>query len=270
MVGRLDRDAVARVLHRAQTIEDRAGSDSDHGVEPAALIEAAEEVGIHPNAVRDSLAIERLSIHPTPPARLDRLAGPDEIVVEREIAMTVGAAVSGIEAWLTTAHRLRCDRRSVSTLHCRRRTDSSAHVGRAVSGVRGEGRLGVVSELTVEAVAQTVGSTPTRPRTIVRIRADRSTPRQLRLAGGGIIGLTGLGAGAGAFVAGSAVGVVPLVSVPLVAGGLLVARTGKGHAARLELELERLISAVERGELPTGLLGKVARSARRAAQSVQS
>ncbi len=57
----------------------------------------------------------------------------------------------------------------------------------------------------------------------------------------------------------------PLVSVPLIAGGYAIARTGRGHADRLELELERLLSTVERGELPAKLLDKVARRARRAA-----
>ena len=55
---RLDRDAVSRILARAQDLE-AGGHDDQSGIEPDALIEAATEVGIDPNAVRDSMAIEQ-------------------------------------------------------------------------------------------------------------------------------------------------------------------------------------------------------------------
>ena len=75
VTDRLDRDAVARILARAQEIDD-ADPDDGEGIEPDALIEAATEVGIDPNAVRDALAIERFTVAPPGRRRLDRLSGP--------------------------------------------------------------------------------------------------------------------------------------------------------------------------------------------------
>jgi len=251
---------VARILDRAQEIENARSTEPSDGIEPTALIEAATEVGIDPNAVRDSLAIERFSVERSAPARLDRLAGPNRVVVEREVPLSATEVMDGLEAWLSSVHRLTCDRRTPGMLIARRRSDSSAQIGRAAAGVRGEGRLGVVSDLVAEAVGQTVGSSPTRPRTIVRISADRSTPRAARLVGGGAVGSVGVGGGA-------AVGLVAgapwlLLAVPFALGGYAVARSGRAHADRLDLELERLLSAVERGRRPTGLLDRVAQRAK--------
>jgi len=259
---RLSSDDVRRILARAQEIETRADPADDSGVEPEALIAAASEVGIDPNAVRDALAIERFELEPRGHGRLDRLVGPAAVVIEREVPLHVTDALDGIEAWLTSVHRVVCDRRTDAALRARPRTDTSARVGRTVAGWRGDGRLGGVRSLDVEAVPQMVGSSPASPRSVVRIRADRHDARSMRLAGGGTVGLVGMGAGA-ASLATSAVVVAPIVALPLMMGGYFVARSGRGDADRLELELERLISRVARGERPAGLLGRAVRSARR-------
>ena len=262
VTDRLDRDAVARILARAQEIDD-ADPDDGEGIEPDALIEAATEVGIDPNAVRDALAIERFTVAPPGRRRLDRLSGPASIVIEREVPLTVVDSLDGLEAWLTSVHRLVCDRRDPGRLNARRRTDASARVGRTVSSWRGDGRLAGVVALSVEAVPQIVGSTPVHPRTLVRVRADRHDARTVRLAGGGTVGLAGVGAGTMTAVATGVAVVAPVVALPLVVGGFVVARTGRGHADRLELELERLITLAARGERPTGLLSRTVRRARR-------
>lgn len=263
MAERLDREAVDRILARAHQLESAAPSPDSTGVEPDTLIAAAAEVGIDPNAVRDSLAIERLSIASPPGRRFDRLAGAGQIVIEREIDLTVDQVLSGLEAWLTSLHRLLCDRRSDGSLFARRRSDTSAKVGRMLSTARGEGRLAATS-LIVEAVPQTVGTSPARPRTLVRVSADRSNPRQARLVCGGSI--AGVGVASGAAATGAEVLIAfPAVALPLSVVGYAVARSGRGHADRLELELERLLSRVERGEQPTGLLWRMAQRARRAA-----
>lgn len=262
MTDRLDRDAVARILARAQEIEQIHPADVA-GIEPDTLIEAASEVGIHPDAVRDSLAIEKFTVETRDPHRFDRLAGPVAVVVQREVPLTVGDSLDGVEAWLRSVHRLVCDRRDAGRLIARRRTDASARIGRTMSSWRGDGRLGGVDGLVVEAVPQIVGSTPTHPRTLVRVHADRRDARALRLGGGGTVGLAGVGAGTATAVATGAVAIAPVVALPLVVGGYVVARTGRGHADRVELELERLITLVARGERPTGFLGRAARRARR-------
>lgn len=253
-----------RILARAHEIEMHASfsDDDSSGVEPEALVEAASEVGIDPNAVRDSLAIERLTVTSDEAGRLDRVVGPASIVVERDVPLLVTDALDGIEAWLTSVHWLICDRRSESSLHARPRTDASAKAGRTLAGVRGYGKVGRVGAVQVEAVPQVVGSTPERPRSIVRIRADRHDARTIRLAGGGTVGIAGASAGALAVATGTAL-VAPLVALPLLVGGYGLARTGRGHADRLELELERLITLVARGERPEGVVGRAVRRARR-------
>lgn len=259
----LDRDAVDRVLARAHRLESVDGDVRD-GIEPQALIEAATEVGIDPNAVRDSLAIERFTISARPRRRLDRLAGPAHLVIERDVPLTVEQTISGLQAWLTSPYRMLCDRRGTGVLVAHRRSDPTARLGRVLSAPRGDGRL-AASQITVEAVAQIVGSSPARPRTLVRISADRSTPRQLRLAGAGSLAAVGFSGGAVAAAAEAFVA-IPIVAIPLAVGGYVVASSGRGHADRLALELDHLLTRVERGEQPVGLLGRVASRARRAAR----
>lgn len=264
MTERLDREAVDRILARAHRLE-APTSDGLSGVAPEALIAAASEVGIDPNAVRDSLAIERLSISAPPGRRIDRLAGAAQVVVERELQLTVDQTIGGLQAWLTSLHRSTCDRRSDGSLFARGRSDTTARLGRVLSTARGEGRIAATS-LAVEAIPQTVGTTPDRPRTLVRISADRSSPRQARLISGGSLAAAGVVGGAAA-AATDVLVAVPTLAVPLTVGGYFIARSSRGHADRLELELERLLSRVERGEQPTGLLGRMATRARRAANS---
>lgn len=261
VTDRLDRDAVSRILARAQELEAAAPED-EPGIEPEALVEAATEVGIDPNAVRDSMAIERFTVTSPDDRRLDRVSGPAAIVIERELPLTVSATLDGVEAWLTSVHRLVCDRRSSSSLHARRRTDASARLGRTVAGWRGDGRLAGVNALDVEAVPQVVGSTPARPRTLLRIRADRHDARTVRLVGGSTVGLAGVGAGA-VTAAAEVAPAAPVVALPLLVGGYVIARTGRGQADRSALELERMITLVASGERPTGLLTRAVRRVKR-------
>lgn len=233
------------------------------GIDESALVEAAVEVGIDANAVRDSLAIERLTIRPAEAHRLDRLGGPAHLIVERDVHLPVAAVIGLVEEWLGSRYRLVVDRRSSAMLLAHRRTNVSAQLGRVIMNVRGDGRLALTS-LIVEAVPQVMGSTPEQPRSLVRLRADRSSPRAVRLAGGGAIGAGGVGLGTTAAVLSGTVLLLPTVAAPLLVGGLVVARSGRWQADRLELELERLLSRVERGERPAGLLSRVARRARKA------
>ena len=62
MGDRLDREAMERVLRRAQELAWEETSDPDEAgvVDEEILIEAAGEAGIDPAAVRRALALERL------------------------------------------------------------------------------------------------------------------------------------------------------------------------------------------------------------------
>ena len=92
-----DFGAIYGILARAQELES-AELDSGVGIEPDALIEAASEVGIDPNAVRDSLAIERLLTGPVTKAS----AWPARVIsTPRSIASRLASA-SGSKAMVTT------------------------------------------------------------------------------------------------------------------------------------------------------------------------
>lgn len=260
---RLDREAVERVLRRAHSIDQQSPGSDSGGIEPSALIDAATEVGIDPNAVRDSLAVERFVGPDAGVRRFDCVAGPDRIVVERELHMTVDEAIDGIEAWLTTVYRMTCDRRQVGVVFARRRTDTVAQLSRSFDGVRGEGRLDV-TEVVAEAVPRIVGSSPLDPLCVVRVSIDRSTSRNVRLGGGGAVGAMGVAGGGATALATQVVVWAPAIAVPLMVGGFLIARTGRSDANRVELEVERLLSRVDRGEQAVGLIGRFTRRAREA------
>ena len=88
MAAHLDHDTVTRVIRRALDLE--APPESD-GIDVEAVVAAATEAGIDPDAVRESIAWERLG-PPPDRARLDRLAGGSVIVVDRVIRTAVTAA----------------------------------------------------------------------------------------------------------------------------------------------------------------------------------
>ena len=251
---------MSRVLRRAQELQDERSPIDDTRVSAGALVDAAAEVGIDPDAVRDSLAIERLEVVDPDVGALDRLAGPTWVVVERRLDMSREAALEAVEVWLSTGHRRRCARRDDGALVAMRRSDTSARARRVVAGLRGDAILGR-ARLVVADAASLTGGDGRSQRCLVRIGADRGAARGARLSGGVSIGAAGL---VGALAAGAqvAVAAAPAVAVPLLAGGYLVARSGRHHANHVALELDRLLSAVARGERPSGF---IARSVRRVA-----
>lgn len=254
--GRISRERAARILARAHELAGDDGVADATGLEPEALVEAAAEVGIDPDAVRDALAVERFSVEAEAPARLDRVAGPATVVVERVVALSVGELLDRVDSWLTVGHRLRTDRRG-DVLVASKRSDTAASVGRTLAGLVGEGRLGDVRRLRVEAVPQRTGASAGSARARVRIAADRAADRTTRLGGGSVLGAAGVGTA----VVGLAEAIAwwPVAAVPLAVGGGVLAASGGRRAERLELELERLLSAVERDERPATLLGRFAR-----------
>ena len=276
----LDADAARRVLRRAQDIAAAHGRDSGDvaedavGVSPQALVAAAEEVGIDADAVRDALALERFDADSPEPQAFDRLSGPSAVSVEHVVDQPPSRALDIAEDWLSVAHRMRCVRTPEGGLDCRPRPGLAASVGRTANGMSGEVNIEAVARLTVSVQALVTDATPDRPRTLVRIVADRRTSRRRRLGVGAVAGATGVGASAvgvaGAVAAGGAMLVAPMLGVPLMIGGYATVRSGRRHADKVELELMRVLSAVDRGEDPVGLVGRAARRARKAVTSTRS
>ncbi len=272
----LDADAARRVLRRAQDIAAAHGRDDEAavGVSPQALIAAAEEVGIDPDAVRDALALERFDVAVPPPQALDRLSGPAAVSVEHVVNRPPTQVLDMAEDWLNVAHRMRCVRTPEGGLDCRPRPGLAATVGRAANGMSGEVNIEAVERLTVAVQSLVTDVSPDRPRTLVRIVADRRTSRRRRLGVGSLAGVTGVGVSAVGF-AGAITGtgvmlVAPVLGVPLMIGGYATARSGRRHADKVELELMRVLAAIDRGEQPVGLVGRAARRARKAVTSTRS
>lgn len=276
----LDADAARRVLRRAHDIAAAHGRDAGDGsefasgVSPQALVAAAEEVGIDPDAVRDAVALERFDADSPEPQALDRLSGPGAVSVEHVVDQTPSRALDIAEDWLSVAHRMRCVRTPEGGLDCRPRPGLAASVGRAANGMSGEVNIEAVARLTVSVQALVTDATPERPRTLMRIVADRQTSRRRRLGAGAAVGATGVGASAvgiaGAIAGGGVMLAAPVLGVPLMIGGYATVRSGRRHADKVELELMRVLSAVDRGEDPVGLVGRAARRARKAVTSTRA
>ncbi len=265
MAEAFDREAVARILRRAHEIESVRSSDVDDagvvGAEP--LLQAAVEVGMDESAVVEAMAIERLPVVESP-RRIDRLVGEKQVVVERRIDKPADRVLTVAEHWLAEAHRLRCDRRG-NAIVCWKRDDLSASVARTIDGLRGEARLGAVHRLEVTAVTVASDHTSELDHTLLRLSADRTIPRRFVVGGGAALGA----AGAGSAVLGvtGALALWPLITLPVLGLAAAVLRSGRSQSDRLELELERLLSKIERGERNQPLVGRLVRRARSALRS---
>ena len=105
----LDAKVVARILRRAGDLE-RTGDVYDEAgtIAEASLIAAAEEVGLSVDAVRRSIAVERLG--PPPVARPgDRILGPSQEYADGEVDLPADDALGRVDSWLVDGHHLRRD-----------------------------------------------------------------------------------------------------------------------------------------------------------------
>ncbi len=256
-VERFDEEAVRRILARARPADE---PEHDSGIDADALVAAAEEVGFDPAAVRDSIALERFEPSTPAPGVLDRWSGAAEVVIRREVPRAGEEVLRTATEWLQQAHRMVCRRVDDTTVTARRRSDLAATVGRSLTDLRGDGRLGRLAEVTVEVVP--LAATADRPhRTMVRLSADRTPQRQRRLVAGGLLGGTG--------AATAAVGIAesmfawPVAAVVLGGAGAVTIGSGRRHADRVEADLDSLLVALEADAAPVGTLRRAARAARR-------
>lgn len=265
----LDSETVGRILRRAQEIEasHAVPGDDGVGVSPQALIEAAEEVGIEADAVRDAMTLERFDASRPEPAALDRLVGPSAVVVEHVVPHPVADALQRMESWLTVAYRMRCVRTSDGGVEARPRSGWAAKVGRRTAQLAGEANIKAVDRVRVDARPLATGATSESPKTIIRVVADRNGSRSRRVGVSSTAGVAAAGTVALGVTSGLAA--LPVLAVPLVGGGYVTARSGRGQADRIELELMRVLAAVDVGEEPVGLVGRAAGAARRAVSEVR-
>ena len=232
----LEHDVVARIVRRAGELSERmAPRDDTNGISEAALVAAAGEVGLPIDAVRRSIALERLG-SPPPTHIGDRIVGPALLVVDGVVAGSQSEVLAKLDDWMVHGHHLRRDRLRDGTAAWSRRSGVAGAAMRTVRGATGEGQLGHFRRIT--ATAHDAGDDAS----VVRVAVDRSHGRAAA-TGGGIAMAAGGTAGVvvGAVVASPFV----LIGAPFaVLAGLGVAMTGRSRALRTALEVERVLDAV--------------------------
>lgn len=236
----LDQAAVERVLRRASELS-AAHVDPDAisaATTDELLVSAAAEVGIAPDAVRLSLAIERLAPAP-PPTRYDWLVGPGWVVTERVVPADSDVTMARLDDRLRRKHGLRRIRTQPAHGEWSRRRGAFAHVYRAVKQMSGEQGVSDADRIVADTRSADAD------RTVLRVALDRRSQRTGRFTGGAAI--TSLGAVALA-AATTAVGPLVLIASPVVlVAGTATMRRGVRQAAHAEVELERMLDDVERG-----------------------
>jgi len=239
MGERLDEEAVQRVVRRAVELDDESDPVVG-GIAPDALVEAASELGIGPDAINASLAIERLGPEPDP-ARLDRLVGPRSVVVERTVSYCAPEVFERLDEWFTAGHHLRREYGDGVSGEWRKRGDLVAGVQRRARWVGGGAALG-----SVRLIAARVSAIDDE-RSIVRLSADRTVVRRTTA---GTAGLASAGA-----VAAAAVVAAPTAAVAIpglaVAGAISV--TSRHGSTKVRRDLGRLLDQIESGRRPAGL-----------------
>jgi hypothetical protein len=249
----LDRDQVERVLRRASDLAHVPFHESSRTSEQA-VIEAAAEVGIPADAVRMSLALERVP-PPPPSGRADRLVGPAHVVTDRVVRLSADEVLRGIDSLLVHEHVMRRERGNDTSGSWTRRRDAMGSVQRTLRKVSGSAQLGHLDE--VSAHTATAGDQGV----VVRLIAARQRERNGILIGGVIVTAVGL---AGTAIAGVLLSPLGLIAAPLaVAAGAAAVRPGAGQARRSANELERLLDAVSQGAKPASLSDTVRRMVQR-------
>jgi hypothetical protein len=248
----LDRDAVDRVLRRASemTAAHPGVPGSTGRMSEQVLLEAADEAGLDLDAVRISLAIERLGPMP-PPVRLDRTVGPRRVAVERIMALDIDTLLRRLDDHLLRRHGMRRSRSTADRGEWRKRTDAMATVQRLA-------RTGSVSVNLRKLGGIEARTSVIEPgRTLVRLLADRTPQRTEAVAGATAVGGFGL----------VATGVIAVITTPVVVvaapvalgAGYATALTGRSRHAGLVDDLEGLLDDVERGTRPVTLTDDVRR-----------
>ena len=244
----LDHEVVARIVRRATELAGPVSIDDAHTrISRAALIAAADEVGLPVAAVLRSIAVEQLGV--VPKARLsDRLLGAGVVSVDDEIEGTSDDVLHRIDSWLVDGHHRRRDRLRSGRGEWSKRSGFVGVTVRRMRAATGEGRLG-----TYQLIAATVEEIGTGS-TAVRVTVDRQSDRAVAVAGGAIVAV----GGAGGIVAAAASGPAVLLVAPIVVlGSIGVALTGRRRARRTESEVQRLLEAVADHQHPTRLRTEV-------------
>jgi hypothetical protein len=249
----LDRAAMERVLRRATEMTpavDHADLPSGR-VSEEVLLASAAEVGIDPEAVRISLAIERLGEGTPPSTKPGRVLGPSEVVSDRIVAIDPNTLLGRLDDLLVKQHQMSRARSRADRGEWRKRGDAVGVAQRLARAAKGERLLG--GHVRVEARTVPIDA----QRTAVRIVVDRSAKRRDNLIGGVVV--TGL---VGAPIVALSIIATPFIAVaaPLAAvAGVAAARADRSEARDTAGRIEQLLDQAEDGVRPVRLSDDVRR-----------
>jgi hypothetical protein len=248
----IDAKVVARILRRAGDLERTGVHDETSTIAEASLIAAAEEVGLSVDAVRRSIAIERLG--PLPAGRRgDRIVGPSQVYADGEVDVPADDALVRVDSWLVDGHHLRRDVLRSGHGEWSKRSGLVGMTARTIRNATGEGKLGDFERVSAAACDSGSGSA------VVRITIDRTTSRRFAGGGGTVVAVGGV---TGVAVAAAVSAPVVLLAMPAaIVAGVGVALTGRKHARDTEREIRRLLDAVGAGADPTRLSVEMVRRA---------
>jgi hypothetical protein len=245
---RIDRDAAERVIRRAVSLSESA-SDDDDGLSVAALLAAADDLGMDRAEVERALAEERVGLLADGPRVGDRWLGPDRVVVARVVEGSPDEALERLDAWMRLGRVLRRVRRESDRAVYARRSDPAAIAQRTVRAARGGERLARVRRLVASVVAVGDG------RCLVVLSVNTSASRLTATAGATTVAATGV------VTAGvAAVDWVPWawVGVPVaLAGGAGVVAARRAYLADVDEDLEAVLDDLSAGRRPVTLVDSV-------------
>lgn len=227
--GPLTGDEVALVLRRAAELEADEGDTDPNRFDPAAVEEAAAEVGLSPKAVRRAVAELRVGALPVEPAadqgRTSRAISSRRVCDQRLVDHSPDAALAVIDRFMRT-QMFEVRRQSGDRSLYRHRND-------LVAGLRR--KLDFAGAIKLEGLTLIdVVVTPADDGTLVRIEAELASSRSNVLAGSAAAGagttvLTGL---IGAIIVEPALLIASLPMGLLIGGGSARVATARWQRRR--------------------------------------
>jgi hypothetical protein len=248
MAGELiGREALDRILKRAAELQ--AGEqDVGDGLTRAELLKLGDDVGIPAQYLRQALLEEQTKAAPEPAGGLlDSIAGPARVSAYRVVPGDPATIEHALARWMEGEELLQVKRRFPDRVTWEPKSGFLASMQR---GLKVTGRAYALAN-ALEIAGQV---TPLEKGFChVQLVADVRNLRRQRVGGASALAAMGTLATLAALSLGLVTGAGELVAlVPVAAGGLgglALARTHRGLAARVEVGLEQVLDRLERGEI---------------------
>lgn len=249
MAGELiGREALDRILKRAAELQAGEQEVGD-GLTRADLLKLGDEVGIPAQYLRQALLEEQMRAAPEPAGGLwGAIAGPARVSAYRVVPGDPATIERALARWMEGEELLQVKRRFPDRVTWEPKSGFLASMQRGLKVTGRAYALANALEISGQVTPLEKGFCH------VQLVADVRNLRRQRI--GGAAALAGIGAlatlaalslGLATEAAAQLVAVAPAAAGGL--GGLALARTHRGVAARVEVGLEQVLDRLERGEI---------------------